>query len=344
LDRRYLHTPTQPIGVGEKPIEQLVDEMREIGFQGRNLGESVEIWSRMLDEKGLSIFLGLSGALVPAGMRKIIAFFIENRMVDCLVTTGANLFHDVHEALGGYHYLGSENVDSSELFEHEVDRIHDIFASEKEFRALDMKIAKFAEGLKKDRGYSSRELMHLLGKMAADSGGAKDSILVAAYNAKVPVFVPALSDSSIGIGLTVASRNGHHVNVDQIKDVDDITKIVEASDKTGVVYLGGGVPKNFIQQTEIVASLCGMEDMGHEYAIQYTTDSPQWGGLSGCTFEEAVSWGKISTAAQRVQVFVDATIALPIVSHALYEKTKDSIKMRKYPEFDVSKETFGISF
>ena len=134
--------------------------------------------------------------------------------------------------------------------------------------------------------------------------------------------MPALSDSSIGRGLTIARRRGLKLEIDQIKDVDEITQIVEKSGHTGVVYVGGGVPKNFIQQTEVIASILGMDVPGHEYAIQYTSDSPHWGGLSGCTFDEAVSWGKVAAQAKKVQVFVDATIALPIVAHALHEKTR----------------------
>lgn len=147
----------------------------------------------------------------------------------------------------------------------------------------------------------------------------------------MPVFVPALGDSSIGIGLTIARREGFDVDVDQIKDVDEITQIVEKSGKTGVVYVGGGVPKNFIQQTEVVASIMGADIAGHDYAIQYTTDVPHWGGLSGCTFDEAVSWGKISAGAKKVQVFVDATIALPIIAHALHDK--NAHEKRKFPIF-----------
>ncbi len=147
----------------------------------------------------------------------------------------------------------------------------------------------------------------------------------------MPIFVPALGDSSIGIGLTIARREGFDVDVDQIKDVDEITRIVEISGKTGVIYVGGGVPKNFIQQTEVVASIMGADIAGHDYAIQYTTDVPHWGGLSGCTFDEAVSWGKIAAEAKKVQVFVDATIALPIVVHALHEKKLND--KRKFPLF-----------
>jgi deoxyhypusine synthase len=342
LDHGFFDHPTRPIGVDDKSIGRLVDEMRGIGFQGRSLGVSVEVWREMLGEKDLSIFLGLSGAMVPAGMRRIIAFMIENRIIDCLVTTGANLFHDAHEALGKHHYLGTERMNDSQLYSHQIDRIHDVLASETEFRALDNLIADFAKELSAKRSYSSREFIYKLGKRVSGSGGAEDSILVSAYKAGVPIFVPSLSDSSIGIGLAIASRKGHHITVDHIKDINEITLIVEASKKTGVVYVGGGVPKNFIQQTEIVASLFGRKGMGHEYAIQYTTDSPQFGGLSGCTFDEAISWGKISTEAKKVQVFVDATIALPIVSHALFETVKETLKKRRYPTFDVSGEVLEI--
>jgi len=264
-------------------------------------------------------------------MRKIISYMIRNRMIDCLVSTGANIFHDCHEAFGMNHYVGSHLANDEKLYKHGVDRIYDVFAVEKEFRGVDHFIADFAKKLE-DRAYSSREFMHVLGKEIAKHGGEDDSIIVTAYKHGVPIFTPALCDSSIGIGLAIARRNGCTANIDQIQDVDEITQIVERSQKTGVVYVGGGVPKNFIQQTEVVASIMGSDVNGHDYAIQYTTDVPHWGGLSGCTFDEGVSWGKIAPRAKKVQVFVDATIALPIVSHALHEKTRESD--RQYPVFD----------
>jgi len=344
LKHDFLKHPTSPMDVSDKTIGDLIEGMGRTGFQGRKLGESLDVWLQMLEDNRISVFLGLSGAMVPAGMRRILSFLIESRAIDCLVSTGANLFHDAYEALGGHHYLGSENADDTVLFKAEIDRIHDVYASEQDFRKLDLKIAEFAMGLESGKAYSSRELMHLFGKMIHELGGAKDSILTSAYRNSVPIYAPSLSDSSIGIGLTVARRKGHPVTVDHIKDVDELTSIVEASKKTGVIYVGGGVPKNFIQQTEVVASMFGLEEMGHEYAIQYTTDSPQWGGLSGCTFEEAVSWGKIHEGAKKVQVFVDATIALPIISHALFEKSKDILKKRKKPKFNVEGEKLEISF
>ena len=336
----FTKTPTMPIEVTERSISDLTDAMQYTGFQGRKLAESVKAWENMFREDGVTIFMGLSGAMVPAGMRNIITYLIEKRLIDCLVSTGANIFHDCHEALGLKHYVGSHTANDCELLGHGIDRIYDVFAYEEEFRNTDHMVADFA---RKHHGktYSSREFIRLLGKEISEKGN-NNSIIVSAYKHNVPIFIPALSDSSIGIGLTIARRKGYNINIDQIKDVDEITKMVEASEKTGVVYVGGGVPKNFIQQTEVVASIMGHDVAGHEYAIQYTTDAPQWGGLSGCTFDEAVSWGKISREAKKVQVFVDATIALPIVTHALKEKTNDH--KRKVPCFDWNSDGIEMRF
>lgn len=327
----FTNNPTVPIDVKYRSISELMDGMLKTGFQGRKLAESVQAWYNMLTEKNMTVFMGLSGAMVPAGMRRIISYMIRERMIDCLVSTGANLFHDTHEALGKKHYVGSHLADDEKLFDQGVDRIYDVFAVEEEFRIADNLIADFAKEIG-DISCSSREFMSILGKELVKRGAAEDSIIVSAYKHNVPIFVPALSDSSIGIGLTIARRRGIKLEVDQIKDVDEITRIVEKSEKTGVVYVGGGVPKNFIQQTEVIASILGIDVGGHNYAIQYTSDSPHWGGLSGCTFDEAVSWGKIAVQAKKVQVFVDATIALPIVAHALHEKC-DGLK-RNVPIFN----------
>lgn len=321
---------TVPIDVKTRPLSEIFDAMLKTGFQGKKLAESVQAWENMLTEKNLTIFMGLSGAMIPAGMRRIISHMIRERRIDCLVSTGANMFHDCHEALGRKHYLGSHLVDDEKLFEQGVDRIYDVFAVEEEFRDTDNFIVDFAEEIG-ETSCSSREFMYLLGKELVKRGAAEDSIIVSAFMHNVPIFIPALSDSSIGIGLTIARRRGLKLEIDQIKDVDEITQIVEKSEKTGVVYVGGGVPKNFIQQTEVISSILGMDNGGHDYAIQYTVDAPHWGGLSGCTFDEAVSWGKIAAQAKKVQVFVDATIALPLVAHALHEKCKE--KKRSAPIF-----------
>lgn len=329
--KQFTGHPTIPMDVKHRSVSEITKAMTYTGFQGRKLGESVEAWYQMLKEDEITIMMGLSGAMVPAGMRGIITYLIKNRMIDCLVSTGANIFHDIHESLNKKHYIGTHLADDATLFEHGIDRIHDVFAVEEEFRVTDRLIGNFGSTLEDNKTYSSREFISLLGARIKDLGGSSDSIIVSAYENDVPIFIPALTDSSIGIGLVYARRSGHQVMVDQIRDADEITRMVEQSTKTGVVYVGGGVPKNFIQQTEVIASLMGNDVNGHDYAIQYTTDAPHWGGLSGCTFDEAVSWGKVSSAAKKVQVFVDATIALPIVVHALAEKMEGMKRSR--PEF-----------
>jgi len=306
-----------------------------MGFQAGNLGESYRIWERMLDEE-VTILLGLAGAMVPAGLGEFIAFLVKERLVDCVVSTGANIFHDLCEGLGIVHYRGSACADDAYLNDCRIDRIHDVFVSEAELHEADKHISDFAKRLGADERYSSRELMEMLGQ-----GLPETTILGAAQRAGVPIFVPALADSSIGIGMVMAYREGHKIALDQIKDVDEITQIVEQSSKTGVVYVGGGVPKNFIQQTEVIAELIGIYSGGHSYALQFTTDVPHFGGLSGCTFEEAVSWGKVAREASKVQVFSDATITVPLVVQAL----KDAGLQRKfYPAYEWRKDGLRMSY
>jgi len=313
------------LGMKERSVHQLALDMSQLGFQAGQLGRSVAAWQKMLQEEDITIFLGLAGAMVPAGLRNMISYMISQRMVDCVVSTGANVFHDLCEGLGTIHYLGDPGADDALLRLQGIDRIFDVYVSEPDLQKGDRYVADFAKRLDLETCYSSRELMEMLGRDMP-----VDTILGSASRANVPIFVPALSDSSLGIGMVMAWRDGHKVIVDQIKDVDEITQITEKSSQTGVVFVGGGVPKNFIQQTKVVSDLCGKYRGGHTYAIQYTIDPPHFGGLSGCTFSEGVSWGKISKEARMVQVFVDATIALPFVVQALHES---SVKRKVCPNY-----------
>ncbi len=331
---RFLEVPTIPPDVRERPISELLQAMEHTGFQGRKLGEAARAWGSAIKAPKCTIFLGITGAMVPAGMRRILSHLIEQRFVDVVVSTGAQVFHDIHEAMGGHHFQGTPHADDVELFEHRVDRMYDVYGSERAYRETDRLIASFVDRLDLKRTYSSREFMDLLGGYLEEEGASKDSVIVAAHRAKVPLFLPALSDSSLGIALLVARHQGRRIKVDPIKDTDEVTQITIASPKTGVVYLGGGVPKNWINQTEVIADCLGVRVPGHSYAVQFTTDAPHWGGLSGCTFEEAVSWGKIDPGGSKVQCFVDATIALPIVAHALEERFPDNRKRRKSPRFN----------
>lgn len=297
-------------------VSSLLAEMSESGFQGRKLGESAEIWSEMIRDPECTILLGLSGAMIPAGMQECVIELVRRRYVDVIVSTGANIFHDIAEHLGIRHYTGHHMVDDAALYTKGIDRIYDVFAYEEEFRSVDWRVADFAGTIAPFRASSAEFLRKLAGYVTECAPDGR-SIVAAAASAGVPIFVPALCDSSIGIALTVARRRGVDIDIDQIADADELTQIVENAKKTGVVYVGGGVPKNFIQQTQVIASMHDLELGGHAYAVQFTTDAPHWGGLSGCTFEEAISWGKESPRTRRVQCFCDATIALPIVTSAL---------------------------
>jgi deoxyhypusine synthase len=316
--------PTQPV-IPTENVGDLLAGMAKTGFQGRRLGESVEVWASMIRDPECTIFLGLSGAMIPAGMQKVLIELAHRNYFDVLVSTGANIFHDTCEHLGVRHYQGQHHADDAELFSRGIDRIHDIYAYEKEFRAVDRRIADFAREISPFSG-SSREFIERLGRHLRKEAPQGRSLTATCVEKGIPIFVPALADSSIGIGLVMARRQGVAVEVDQIADVEEITRMVEGSKRTGVVYIGGGVPKNFIQQTQVVASIHDQELGGHDYAIQYTIDAPHWGGLSGCTFEEAVSWGKESPTSSKIQVFCDATIALPLVTSALVARREKRVR------------------
>ena len=333
----FLHTPTRPVEIdGTISISELLERMGGTAFQGRNLSLAYSIWKRMLSGR-TTIFLGLAGALVPAGMRKLLVHVIENRWIDCLVSTGANLFHDVHETLGRYHWQGSSQVDDCQLKKAGIDRIYDTFAVEEEFRETDEYIAEFAATLDQDRPYTTREFLNLLGKNLCIDGSQK-GILSSAFEAGVPVYCPAIADSSIGIAIAYGRYRGDNsLNFDVVTDILETAEIVIHSKNTGVIYLGGGTPKNLIQQTEMTASIMGEDAPGHRYAIQVITDPPHWGGLSGCTFAEAQSWGKVALDATAVTVYCDATIALPIIVAALEEHKEGSSDKRVMPRFSMGR-------
>lgn len=328
--KSFLHTPVSPITLNESPdVQKLVEDMGKTAFQGRNIATARDIWLNMIKDE-TTIFLGLAGAMVPAGMRMLIVSLIKNRLVDCIVSTGANLFHDCHETLGRLHWQGSPHIDDLDLLEEGIDRIYDVFAVEKEFEKTDNFIEKWVVGLEQDRPYTTREFLYLLGKKLSKEG-KEEGILTSAYNEDVPIYCPAIADSSIGIAIALGKQaRTNNLQLDTIADVLEITEIVSSSKSTGVIYIGGGVPKNFIQQAQVVARfLDHNKGDGHKYGIQISTDAPHWGGLSGCTFMEAKSWGKIATNASCVSVYSDATIAFPLIASATLSSSKDILKKRK---------------
>ena len=326
--QRFLSTPEKAIEVGPKSVSQLLAEMAQTGFQGKRLGEAARIWCEMLDQEGLTIFMGYSGSMSTTGQWKLVRWLIENRYIDVLVSTGANVSEDILEAMGYHYYQGTWLANDEELLKEKIDRFYDIYADEFEYRELEGLIRKFASTLDPNGTYSTREFLNRFGEFQWKQG--VKSITAAAWKYDVPIYSPGLIDSGYGVALSLLKRDeGKLVRLDQTQDMEELAQIAERTKRTAVIYVGGGVPKDTIQLSTIIKSLSkgGEEETPHDYAIQITTDSPQWGGLSGCTLEEAISWGKIAADSTRSVVYCDATIALPLITQAIYE----TVQKRKNP-------------
>ena len=302
-------------------VEDLVEAFKDSSIQSRALATCAIAYERaLLDESRPTIIMGLAGPLVAGGLRKVISDMIRHGIVDAIVSIGAIPYQDFYQARGYSHYKCSPSIDDILLRDHFIDRIYDTLVDEEKFRETDAFIGDIAESLE-PRVYSSREFMQILGSRTDD----ENSILYNAHKYGVPLFVPALNDSSIGIGLTGAhvrnkEKGREFMRLDPIRDNWELTQIKLKSEKTGVIYIGGGVPKNFIQQIEVIAETMGYDKGGHHYAIQITTDVPFWGGLSGCTFEEAQSWGKINREATKGVAYVEATIGMSLMAGYILKK------------------------
>src|SRR2546425_4452428 len=332
---RFLQTPIEPFAVeAGLPADQLLARMERISFQGRNLATAHRIWLKMLQDD-VTIFMGMAGALSAGGLRLIGAHLVFNRYVDCLVSTGANLYHDLHETRGQRHYVGSPHADDAALAEDRIDRVYDTYASEEEFIANDNWVADFAVTLE-TRPYTSREFLHLLGGHLWNATGA-DGILTAAFRASVPIFCPAIADSSIGMGLSQARQKKPGAgSIDIIGDIVESANVVIRRPRTASVVLGGGTPKNFINQASVQAEFYNDEVGGHRYALQIVTDVPHFGGASGSSLEEAQSWGKLAADSAKVSVQADATIALPLLATALASSASALLAARKMPVFTLA--------
>ena len=330
----YLKTAVQPFLVEPGlTADEVLRRMERISFQGRNLASAHRVWQRMLTDD-VMIFLGIAGALSAGGLRMVIAYLVANRYVDCVVSTGANLYHDLHESRGRRHFIGSHRLDDRALQAHHIDRVYDTLVDEDEFIDNDNWIASFAATLK-SRPYTSREFLHRLGGHLWESTG-QDGILTAAYRASVPIFCPAIADSSIGMGLSQARMidptKGH---IDVVGDIVESANIVIRRRRTASVVLGGGTPKNFINQASVQAEFYSPGISGHQYALQIVTDVPHFGGASGASLDEAQSWGKLAAEADHVSVQADTTLALPLLVSALANSTAGLMSNRRPPEFEL---------
>ncbi len=292
-------------------VSELVNQFKDSAFNARRLGEAAEIYREMV-ERDSFIFLTLAGAMIPAGMRGVIAGMLREGFVDALVTTGANLTHEIAEALGYRHVKGSDQVDDVELSRRSINRIYDVFVSNEAFEGVERFTSELFSQL--EGTFASFELVREIGKRLPEN-----SFLRIAYEKDIPIFVPTIHDSIVGLHLFIYGRN---LVVDLKKDIGKMLDICFEKDPIGVCIVGGGVPKNFTLQAMLLAD-------GFDYAIQITTDSPQFGGLSGATLEEAKSWCKLKEGAKATTVYCDATIALPLIYAFLLDSKRLKLKRER---------------
>ena len=339
---RFLRVPVEPFSAESGlSADEVLARMERVSFQGRNLATARRIWEKMLGAD-CTIFLGMAGALSAGGMRLLVARLLGERYADCLVSTGANLYHDLHETRGRRHYVGSPIEDDAALQADHIDRVYDTYASEDEFVDNDEWIAAFVLTLER-RPYTSREFLYKLGEHLWKETG-QEGILTAAYRASVPIFCPAIAESSIGMGLSQARhRDAAAGLIDTIGDIIESANLVIRHRRTASVVLGGGTPKNFINQASVQAEFYDDRVGGHRYAVQIVTDVPHYGGASGSSLEEARSWGKLATDAEQVTVHADATIALPLLVSALESSARDTLAARKLLRFDLSGPVMAVN-
>ncbi len=298
----------------------LIESYGIMAFQARNLSNAAMIYKEMVEDPDCSIILCLAGSLFSAGLKKVVRDLVRYNMVDAIVSTGAIMVdQDFFEALGFRHYVGSPFTDDEMLRELMVDRIYDTYIDEEELRECDMTIAEIADSLP-PRAYSSQEFLWEMGRYLQSKNLDDDSVILECYKKNIPIFVPAFSDCSAGFGLVY---HQHHregrpkVTIDSVKDFYDLTKIKMAAEETGLVMIGGGVPKNFAQDITVAAEVLDVEVSMHKYAVQITVADERDGGLSGSTLKEAHSWGKVDSNYEQM-VFSEATIAFPLIASYVY--------------------------
>jgi len=304
-----------------RTVADMLRAFAGMSIQARNLGQCYEVLEAMLrDPDRPTILLGLAGPLIAGGLRQVIRELVEHNLVDVVVSTGAILYQDLYQARGYAHYRGSTRADDAALRELYVDRIYDTYVDEVGFANTDTWIGRVADELPPGP-YSSRMLMDAL----ADRIDDPLSIVATCRRHGVPMFLPALNDSSIGIGLT----EHHHrcvlegkpgVLISSIQDNYELTQIVARSPATAAFFVAGGVPKNYINDAIVTSYVFGQPDHGHRYALQVTTAVSADGGLSGSTLDEAESWGKVRHGASRAMAWLEPTVSLPLLATAAIQE------------------------
>jgi deoxyhypusine synthase len=342
--KELLSNPVQHIDIKQFNVVPMVDAMASMAYSSRDLARAASIYDMMLRDTDCGVILCIAGSMISAGLKQVIIDMIRNNMVDAIVSTGANIVdQDFFEALGFKHWIAGDEYKygafDGQLREMAIDRIYDTFIDEDELRICDETIHQITNSLEA-RPYSSREFiqemaMHLEKTGRTPKGGHDDSIVWAAYEKQVPIFVPAFSDCSAGFGLVAhqhARQGKAMVSIDSVKDFYELTQLKIANPTTGLLMLGGGVPKNFAQDIVVAADILGVEADMHKYAIQITVADVRDGALSGSTLKEASSWGKVELTYEQM-VYAEATIAFPLIAgYAFHKNAQAARKGKKFAE------------
>lgn len=327
--QQLLSNPVVHVDITAFDARPLIDAYARTAFQARNLARACDIYNRMLADADCAVILTLAGSLISAGMKEAIITLLENNMVDAIVSTGANIVdQDFFEGLGFRHYIapGSPEappVDDPTLRDLAIDRIYDTYIDEDELRLCDDTTKKIFDSLEPG-AYSSRELIDAMGAYLAQHHPQSRSIVRTAHQRRIPIFVPAFSDCSAGFGIVLhqMERNAAGqgaVAFDSGKDFRELTQLKLANPQTGLLMLGGGVPKNFAQDIVVAAELLGHDAPMHRYAIQLTVADARDGALSGSTLREACSWGKVDVVDEQM-VFGEATTTFPLLASDAYHR------------------------
>ena len=326
----FLDKPVEHIDITKFDARPIISSMEKMSFVSRETANAAKIYNEMLSEKDSTIFLTLAGSTSAAGCMHIYRDLVKYNMVDAIVATGASIIDmDFFEALGFKHYQGSQFQDDTELRKNYIDRIYDTYIDEEELQHCDKVIGEIADSLE-PRSYTSREFISELGKYLKKNAKKKGSLIEMSYDYQVPIFCPAFTDSSAGFGLVMHQEKNpkKHMTIDSIREFRELTEIKIKSKGSGLLMIGGGVPKNFIQDTVICAELLGKDVDMHKYAIQITVADTRDGACSSSTLKEASSWGKVDTSKEQM-VFAEATSVIPLIASDAYHKGEWKKRDRK---------------
>jgi len=319
--KTFLEKPVEHIDITSFDSRKIIESMGKMSFTSRDTAKASGIFNEMLSDKNCTTFLTLAGSTSAAGCMKIYSDMIKYNMIDVIVATGASIIDmDFFEALGFKHYQGSQFQDDTQLRENYIDRIYDTYIDEEELQACDQTICEIANSLE-PRSYTSREFIKEIGKYLKTSAKKKGSLIETAYDKNVPIFCPAFTDSSAGFGLVLHQEKNpkKFITIDSIREFRELTEIKIKSKSSGLLMIGGGVPKNFVQDTVVCAELLGKKIDMHKYAVQITVADTRDGACSSSTLKEASSWGKVDVSKEQM-VFAEATSVLPLIASDAYHR------------------------